>query len=109
MGAWIICSNICAWEQISFTIRLYEEQGLGHGHPKSPIEPPSVYIENDTLMFEAYHPDYVLNIKDEDGEIVYTTTVYSSVTQVVLPADLSGDYVIELVMSNWIFTGCITL
>ena len=82
---------------------------IGHGHPKTPIQPPTVYIEEYTLSFEAGHPDYVLNIKDEDCEVVYTTTVYSTQTQVVLPSTLSGDYKIELVMGNWLFTGWINL
>jgi hypothetical protein len=55
------------------------------------------------------HPDYILYIKDEDGDVVFTTTVYSAQTQVVLPSTLSGDYEVELVMGNWLFTGYITL
>jgi hypothetical protein len=55
------------------------------------------------------HPDYILYIKDEDGDVVFTTTVYSAQTQVVLPSTLSGDYEVELVMGNWLFTGWINL
>ena len=77
--------------------------------PRGPIEAPTVYIEDYSLSFETNHPDYVLNIKDEDGEVVYTTTVYSAVTLVTLPSTLSGDYEIELVYGNWIFTGYINL
>ena len=68
-----------------------------------------VYIEDYSLSFEANHPDYVLYIKDEDGDVVYTTTVYSAMTLVTLPSTLSGDYEIELVYGNWIFTGNISL
>jgi hypothetical protein len=46
---------------------------------------------------------------DEDGEVVYTTTVFSNETQVALPSNLSGDYEIELLMGNWKFTGWIEL
>ena len=66
-------------------------------------------IEDYTLSFVADHPDYILNIKDEDGEVVYSTTVFSAMTQVTLPSDLSGDYEIELLMGNWKFTGWIGL
>ena len=82
---------------------------IGHGHPKTPINPPTLYIEDYTLSFEVGHPDYVLNIMDEGGEIVYTTTVYSTQTEVVLPSTLSGAYEIELIMGNWLFTGYINL
>ena len=109
LGVFMFSTNFYAWDQISFTITFDDEQGLGNGHPKSPIEPPTVYIENDTLMFEADHPEYVLNIKDEEDEVVYTTTVYSSITQIILPSSLSGNYEIELIMGNWKFTGNITL
>jgi hypothetical protein len=61
------------------------------------------------LLFEVGHPEYVLNIKDEDGNVVYTTMLYSTQTQVVLPSALSGDYQIELVMGYWLFTGWINL
>ena len=73
------------------------------------MQPPTVYIEDYTLYFEANHPEYVLNIKDEDGDVVYTTTVFSTQTDVILPSILSGNYEINLVMGNWLFTGWIYL
>ncbi len=88
----------------------YDDPSTPFGnHHKSPMQPPTVYIEDFTLSFVADHPDYILNIKDEDGDVVYTTTVYSAMTQVTLPSTLSGDYEIELVMGNWLFTGWINL
>jgi hypothetical protein len=68
-----------------------------------------VYIEDYTLTFVVGHPDYVLIIKDEDGVVVYNTTVFSAQTEVILPSTLSGDYEIQLVMGNWLFTGWIAL
>lgn len=109
MSYLLLSSNVMSGEWISFSVSSFDNQTVGNGHPKSPIEPPTVYIENDTLMFEADHPEYVLNIKDEEDEVVYTTSVYSSVTQVILPSSLSGNYEIELIMGNWKFTGYITL
>lgn len=95
---------------IPLTICPYEnEQPGGNGHPKTPIIAPKVYIDDYTLLFEANHPDYVLNIKDEDGDVVYSTVVYSAQTQVVLPSTLSGNYQIELVMGYRLFKGWINL
>ncbi len=48
-------------------------------------------------MLLTGHPDYVLNIKDEDGDTVYTTVVYSAQTQTVLPSALSGEYELRLI------------
>ena len=101
-GAWAI-------ELVPLSVTWEKDKEVGNHGPKSPICPPLLYIEDYTLLFAEGHPDYVLNIKDEDGDVVYTTTVYETMTQVVLPSTLSGDYEVELVMGNWIFTGLITL
>lgn len=104
-----MCTCITAQETISFSSRKIDTMPLGNGFPKSPINPPTVYIQDYTLTFTVDHPEYVLYIKDENDVVVYTTTVYSTDTQVVLPSTLSGDYKIELVMGNWLFTGWISL
>lgn len=98
-----------AWVRVPLTTNYEDCMPIGHGYGKSPMRPPVVYIEDYTLSFTADHPDYILNIKDEDGEVVYSTTVFSSMTQVTLPSTLSGDYEIELLMGNWKFMGFITL
>ena len=106
----LFCTEVAAMDLVPLTICPYKnEQPISHGNPKSPIQAPTVYIEDYTLLFAVDHPEYVLNIKDEDDNVVYTTVVYSSLTQVILPSTLSGDYQIELVMGNWLFTGWINL
>lgn len=98
-----------AQKYIYFTTGPVQGKPIRHDSPKSPMQPPTVYIEDYTLYFEANHPEYVLNIKDEDGDVVYTTTVFSTQTDVILPSILSGNYEINLVMGNWLFTGWIYL
>lgn len=107
ISVFIVSTSVSAKKQIPFTVNWGNETDLGY--PKSPTDPPTVYIEDYTLMFENYHPEYILNIKDEDGIVVYSTVVYSIQTQVVLPSTLSGNYEIELVMGYWVFTGWINL
>ena len=104
-GAFILSTSVSAQELVPLTVSIIDEQPISHGHPRSPEETPIVYIDDYTLLFEANHPDYVLNIKDEDGDVVYSTVVYSAQTQVVLPSTLSGDYQIELVVGNLLFKG----
>ena len=108
-GAFILSTSVSAQELVPLTVSIIDEQPISHGHPRSPEETPIVYIDDYTLLFEANHPDYVLNIKDEDGDVVYSTVVYSAQTQVVLPSTLSGDYQIELVVGNLLFKGWIVL
>lgn len=104
-----LSTSIFAKEQIPLTVNGEDDDmPIGHDRPKAPKQPPTVFIEDYTLSFVAGHPDYVLNIKDEDGDVVYTTYVYSAQTQVALPSSLSGSYEVELLMGNWKFTGYIT-
>ena len=105
----LMSSNVMSHEVIPFTVHYEDDQPLGHGYGRGPIQPPVVYIEDYTLTFVVDHPDYVLTIKDEDGEPVYSTVVTSAMTLVTLPSTLAGEYVIELRMGNWLFTGWINL
>ena len=110
LSTFLLCTTVAAMELIPLTICPYENDlPGGNGQPRSPEEAPIVYIDDYTLLFEANHPEYVLNIKDENNVVVYTTVVYSTQTQVVLPSTLSGDYQIELVVDNLLFKGWIIL
>ena len=108
-GAFLLSTSMSAQVLVPLTVNYDEEQPGGNGFPKTPITAPTVYIDDYTLLFEASHPEYVLYIKDENDNVVYSTVVSSTQTQVVLPSTLSGDYQIELVMSYWLFTGWINL
>ena len=100
-------------ERIIFSVRLYDggikDKPIGGPSPKSPAQPPTVYIEENVLYFDADHADFELTLRDEDGNDVYTTTVTTSETEVTLPSTLTGDYEIELISGNWVFTGWIEL
>ena len=110
LSAFLLCTTVAAMELIPLTICPYENDlPGGNGHPRSPEETPIVYIDDYTLLFEANHPDYVLNIKDEDGDVVYSTVVSCTQKQVVLPSTFSGTYEIQLVVDNLLFMGWINL
>ena len=108
-GAFILSTSMSAQVLVPLSVNYDEEQPGGNDYPRTPITAPTVYIDDYTLLFEVDHPEYVLYIKDEDDNVVYSTVVSSTQTQVVLPSTLSGDYQIELVMSYWLFTGWINL
>ena len=109
-SAFMLSTNLWAWELVPLSVYIDDdEKPIGHYTPKTPIETPKVYIEDYTLSFGINHPEYVLNIKDENGQEVYTTTVFSTQSNVILPSTLSGNYEINLVMSNWSFNGWINL
>jgi hypothetical protein len=105
----LMSTSAMAWRAIPLTVHYDDDKPLGHGHGRGTVEVPLVYIEDYALTFEVNHPEYVLTIKDEDEAVVYSTVVYSTQTQVVLPSTLSGDYQIELVVGNLLFKGWIVL
>lgn len=112
LSVFMMSTSAFAWKLVPLTTSVagdIDEMPLGYGGPRDLMDPPTVYIEDYVLMFEANHPDYVLNIKDEDGAVVFTTFVCSAMTLAPLPYTLSGDYEIELVYGNWLFTGYINL
>lgn len=108
-GAFILSTSVSAQELVPLTVSIIDEQPVTNGFPRTPITAPVVYIDDYTLLFEANHPEYVLNIKDENNVVVYSTVVSTTQTQVVLPSTLSGDYQIELVVGNLLFKGWINL
>ena len=103
------CTLAKAQEKIILSCSGIRDGAIGHQPIKSPVIPPAVYLDNHTLTFSPTHPEYILYIKDEEDTVVYSTVVSESETTVVLPAALSGDYEIDLVMGNWMFTGWIEL
>ena len=64
---------------------------------KQPVHVPEVDLSNHVLTFsEATTQNYTLTLFNEDGEVVYQTTVLAGTDTVVLPSTLSGDYVLTL-------------
>ena len=105
----LVSMFVQAKDVVPLSAGYHDNMPIGHGIGRTPMRPPLVYIEDYTLTFAVDHPDYTLIIKDEDGTVAYSTVVYSIQTQVVLPSSLSGDYEVNLVMGNWLFTGWINL
>ena len=109
-SAFFLSTSLSAQVLVPLTVCIEEnEQPIGDGNPKTPVIVPKGYIDDYTLLFETNHPEYVLYIKDENDNVVYSTVISSIQTQVVLPSTLSGNYEIKLVMGNWLFTGWIYL
>jgi hypothetical protein len=110
VSAFMLSTSLWAKTIVPLSVCIEDDEQPGtNGNPRSPIEVPLVYIEDYTLTFAVGHPDYTLIIKDEDGYVIYTTTVFSTDTELILPSTLSGDYEVNLVMGNWLFVGYILL
>lgn len=84
---------------LDFTVSIIKGTGASNPYPKSPETPPDApeaTLEDNVLTFTSSHDDYTLTLLDEDSEVVYQTVVPSSVSVVVLPATLSGDFELQL-------------
>lgn len=77
--------------------------------PKTPITPPEACIYGHTLYFTGTHAEFVLTLIDEEDNVVFTTIVYGTDTQIVLPSTLSGLYELRLYADFCCFVGEITL
>ena len=83
---------------LDFSVGLVVKTG-SHPQPKSPELPPDApeaTLEDNVLTFTSAHDDYTLTLLDEDGEVAYQTSVPSSVSIVVLPSTLTGDFELQL-------------
>jgi len=86
--------------RIDFGVQLnmgdIDDGPIGNPMPKSPANPPMVYIEGNVLFFDGDHSGYELTIRDDNGNAVYITTVTSTTATVILPSTLQGQYEIRL-------------
>lgn len=78
-------------------------------YQKGPIEIPSVSLENYTLFFATPCDGFTLRLLDEESAVVYSIVIPIGTTSLVLPSYLFGDYEINLVTGNWLFSGWINL
>ena len=75
---------------------------------RTPVHAPSASIDGYTLYLWD-ECDFTLSIKEENGEVAYSTFVPATQTAVILPADLSGTYTIEVTRGEITFIGEIEL
>lgn len=81
----------------------------GGGRHRTPVLSPSVSIEEYTLYFDTPCDGCELRIVDEDGDIVYSTTIPSSCSSLDLPSTLSGDFELQIIQGNFCFYAGIQL
>ena len=78
--------------------------------PKSPVQCPTVSIDDHTLYIYDVAYAFTLYLLDEDGEVAYTASVAAGTPIVTLPSDLTGDYELLLVPGgSYYFSGGIEL
>lgn len=95
--------------KIAFMCRIVNPEGMGNQIPRTPIQPPTVYLCDHTLYICSDGRDFDLQVVASDETVVYSTYVPSSTTEVQLPSTLSGDYHLQLFNGEYVFIGEIAL
>ena len=95
-------------KQVDLSTNFIDPTPATQPYPRTPV--PGVDLTDGLLTFRSDHPDFVLQLLDEDG-VVYSVTVSSGQTTYALPSWLSGEYELRLypIGSNLYFYGWIEL
>jgi len=107
----MLSTNLWAKQLVPLSVNIDDdEKPLGHGHGRSAIEVPLVYIEDYTLSFSSTFEDEVLiTLLDENENVVYTDWLVPGQTSLVFPDTLSGEYTICLTIGSIYYIGVIEL
>ena len=73
---------------------------------KDPRRMPVIYQDGYTLSLSPYHPEYIVNIVQDDV-VIYSSLIPEGVTEYDLPSYLEGEYLIQFVSESNCFTGYI--
>lgn len=101
-----VCVNAFA-DEVPLQVRIDDPNEDKPPYPKTPIIVPEVGIEDYTLTFDASCLGCELRLLDENGVLVYSTTITSNT--LVLPAYLSGEYELQIISGIYCFYGFIEL
>ena len=108
-----ITPPIWAWDSLETIITLsISDTQPDRDHTRTPFYIPEVGQVDYTLYFhDATDFTVCLYSVDEDGErtLEYTTFVPSTTESIVLPSDLTGTYIIEVIRGEQHFEGEIEL
>lgn len=105
----MLTSSIMTEQQVNLGVKVIKPIGEHGGHPKSPVDTPTISLDDHTLYFFTPCDGYTLNLVDENDVVAYTIVIPTGTTSWVLPATLSGEYELQLISGNYCFWGMITL
>jgi len=84
-------------------------QGAGNITPKAPILLPNCSFVNHLLVFGSPHSTLRISLVDNEGNIVFSATLFNTDNQLLVPQDLTGNFVVWIDDGNYMFYGCISL
>lgn len=103
----ILPQAISAQDQIP--MQIIDPGAAGEGNTLAPPRPWYITQDDYTLTMPAFEVDFTLELRDEDGVVVYSTYVPAGTTLIILPSTLSGDFELRLVADTYYYRGYIIL
>ena len=106
-----LLANFSAYADDPIDVPLYiiNEGAASNGTIKTPTRPLYITLEDKIITLPATPVDYMLELRDENGILVYYTFIPQGTTQIVLPSTLSGDFEIRLVADTYYYIGYLSL
>ena len=77
--------------------------GGAHPLPKTPIQIPEVYLDGNTLSFDAAIEGCTVRLLDLDENVVFTDFIEENQTSLILPSTLTGEFELQIIRGNIIF------
>ena len=102
-------NKVLADEPREIPLSIIDKSEAGSGNTKTPQLPLIISQDENILTLPATPVDYTLELRDENGVLVYYAFIPMGTTQIVLPTTLSGDFEIRLVADTYYYIGYLTL
>lgn len=86
-------------------MQIIRDEELGNGNTLAPPRPWYITENDFVLTIPSLGDDYVLELRDENDNVVFTIFFPSGTTMVVIPSNLSGNFEIRLVGDSYYYRG----
>ena len=99
--------GVLAQQQIP--MQIIKEDSAGNNGSYAPPRPWYIIQDDYVLTIPAFEADYILELRDEDDNVIYSAYLCAGTTQIALPITLSGDFELRLVGDTYYYRGYISL
>ena len=104
-----LCAIVGGGDNIILTVVWDDPSDESTPIPKTPVPPLIISQDGNILTLPATSVDYTLQLRDENGIVVYSSYIPAGTTQIILPATLSGEFEIRFVAATYYYIGYISL
>ena len=83
-------------KMIDLNLEIIDDSPAGPGRGKAPIRKPIVNQEGQKITFLSSHPEYIINIIQND-EVIYSFVIPSEVSKFEIPTYVEGECILQLI------------